>query len=189
MSGQKVVLDANVLYSNLSRDLLISLFAEGFYEAKWTEEITDEWVRHLLVNQPNVTPERNRRTVFLMHQILPSPLVENYHQHIGKVDLPDKDDRHVVAAAIASGARKILTWNLRDFPEQVLKAFGIVAESPDKFLAELVIERPLEVVSVFRRMRERFKKPPMSVEDFFESLMRHQMVQTAKHLERYCDLL
>jgi predicted nucleic acid-binding protein len=189
VSGQKVVLDANVLYGNLSRDLLISLFAEGFYEAKWTEEITDEWVRHLLANQPSVTPDKNRRTVFLMHQILPSPLVENYRQHIGQVDLPDKDDRHVVAAAIASGARKILTWNLRDFPDQVLKTFGIVAESPDKFLAELIIERPLEVVSVFRRMRERFKKPPMSVENFFESLARHRLDLTAKYLERYRDLL
>ena len=43
MSGQKAVLDANVLYGSLSRDLLISLFLEGFYEAKWTDEITDEW--------------------------------------------------------------------------------------------------------------------------------------------------
>lgn len=42
MSGSKVVLDANVLYGSLFRDLLLSLFAEGFYEAKWTEEITDE---------------------------------------------------------------------------------------------------------------------------------------------------
>ena len=82
MSGQKAVLDANVLYGSLSRDLLISLFSEGFYEAKWTDEITDEWVRHLLENQPNVTPDKNRRTVFLMHQIRPSPLVENYRQYI-----------------------------------------------------------------------------------------------------------
>jgi hypothetical protein len=42
MNGPKVVLDANVLYGNLSRDLLLSLFAEGLYEAKWTAEITDE---------------------------------------------------------------------------------------------------------------------------------------------------
>lgn len=189
MTKQKVVLDANVLYGHLSRDLLLSLFSEGFYEAKWTTEITDEWVRHLLANQPNVTPEKNRRTVFLMHQIQPSPLVENYRQYIGQVDLPDKDDRHVVAAAIASEARKILTWNLRDFPEQILKAFGIVAESPDKFLADLVIEQPIEVAGVFRRLRERFKKPPMSVETFFESLKRHRLDLTAKQLERYRDLL
>jgi len=163
---QRAVLDANVLYGNFPRDLLISLFAEGLYEAKWTGEITDEWVRHLLENLPDVTPEKNRRTVFLMHQIRPSPLVENYRQFIDRVDLPDHDDRHVVAAAIASGARKILTWNLRDFPERILKAFGIVAESPDKFMASLIIEHPSEVVTVFRRVRERFKKPPVSIEQF-----------------------
>lgn len=95
----------------------------------------------------------------------------------------------MVAAAIASGARKSLTWNLRDFPAQILGAFGVVAESPDKFLADLVIEQPLEVVGVFRRMRERFKKPPMSIDNFFESLAKHQLVQTARQLERYRDLL
>ncbi len=73
MTGQKVVLDANVLYGNLSRDLLISLFAECFYEAKWTEEITDEWVRHLLVNQPKVTPDKNRSQASGM---LPRPALE-----------------------------------------------------------------------------------------------------------------
>jgi hypothetical protein len=134
----------------------------------------------LLENQPNVTLEKHRRTVFLMHQIQPSPLVENYQQFVGQIDLPDKDDRHVVAAALAIGARKILTWNLRDFPAQILCAFGIVAESPDKFLADLVIEHPLEVVGVFRRMRERFKKPPMSIDQFFASLTKHQLALAAR---------
>lgn len=189
MSRQRVVLDANVLYGNLTRDLLLSLFSEGLYEAKWTSDIMDEWVGHLLDNQPNVTPEKNRRTVLLMHQIRPSPLVENHQQYIHRINLPDKDDRHVVAAAVASGARKILTWNLRDFPEQILSMFGIVAESPDKFLAALVIEQPFEVVVVLRRMRERFKKPPMSVDHFFESLKKHRLHHTAEQLERFRDLL
>lgn len=34
MSGQKVVLDANVLYGEFLRDLLLSLFFAGLYEAK-----------------------------------------------------------------------------------------------------------------------------------------------------------
>lgn len=62
MNKQKVVLDANILYGSFSRDLLLSLFAAGMYEAKWTEKITQEWVGHLLANNKNVQekicPER-----------------------------------------------------------------------------------------------------------------------------------
>ena len=189
MSGRKAVLDANVLYGEFVRDMLLSLFYEGIFEAKWTEEITGEWVRHLLENKPTLTREKVQNTVLQMHAIRPSPLVENYMQFIDKVDLPDRDDRHVLAAAIAADARKIVTWNLRDFPEKILAAFGIVAESPDKFLSDLVIEQPAEVARVFRTMRTRRKKAAHSVDDFLETMRRGGLGQTVRHLERWRDLL
>lgn len=189
MSGPKVVLDANVLYGEFVRDLLLSLFFDGIFEAKWTNEITDEWVRNLLENQPDIDREKNRETVIAMHTIRPSPLVENYQRYIEQIDLRDKNDRHVVAAAIASEARKILTWNLRDFPEQVLKGFGIVAESPDKFLADLIIEQPIAVADTFRTMRLRRRKPRMSVDVFIQALSDNRLKMAAKHLARYHDLL
>jgi predicted nucleic acid-binding protein len=189
MSGPKAVLDANVLYGEFVRDMLLSLFYEGLFEAKWTEEITAEWVRHLLGNKPTLTREAVQNTVMKMHLIRPSPLVDNYQQFIDKADLPDRDDRHVLAAAIASDARKIVTWNLRDFPEKILAAFGIVAESPDKFLSDLVNEQPAEVARVFRNMRARRKKTANSVDEFFETMKRGGLGLTVRYLERYRDLL
>lgn len=189
MSKQRAVLDANVLYGGFLRDLLLSVFAAGLYEAKWTEEITAEWVRHLLKNRSGVTAENNARTVLQMHQIRPSALVENYKHLIESIDLPDKDDRHVVAAAIACQAQKIVTRNLRDFPSEILGAFGIVAQSPDSFLSELIRENAEGVVAAFRAMRKRFKKPPMSVNDFFAALEKHELALTAKQLAHLRDLL
>jgi predicted nucleic acid-binding protein len=110
---QRAVLDANVLYSAFLRDVLMSLFAAKLYEAKWTQEITAEWVEHLLENSANkdksaVGRTQVARTVGLMQQIKPSALVKDYDHLIQQLELPDPDDRHVLAAAIASEANKIV---------------------------------------------------------------------------------
>ena len=178
-----------MLYESFGRDLLLSLFAAGIYEAKWTDQITKEWVGHLLTNRPDLSAANVARTVKNMNAIPPSALVQRYEQYIGTIDMRDKDDRHVVAAGIACGAQKVLTWNLGDFPNQILAVFGLVAESPDKFLSDLIIESPLSVVDVFKGVRERFKAPPMSVDYFFESLQKNRLVLTAKQLARYRDMM
>ncbi|WP_338844609.1 PIN domain-containing protein [Massilia sp. W12] len=189
MSKSKIVLDANVLYGSFLRDLLLSLFFAGIYEAKWTEKITREWVGHLLKNEPDITEVKIGRTLDLMNKIKPAALISNYERYIAEVNIPDKDDRHVVAAAIASGAQKIVTWNLSDFPNKVLKVFGVIAESPDKFISDLILDNPGAIVPVLKAMRERFKAPPMSVQDFFLRLDKNRLSMTAKQLERYRDLL
>ncbi len=189
MSKPKIVLDANVLYGNFLRDMLISLFFSGIYEAKWTEKITQEWVGHLLENRSDIPDSKISRTVMLMNKIKPAALVANYERYIDQIDIPDKDDRHVVAAAIASGAQKIITWNLGDFPNKVLKVFGVVAESPDKFISDLVVDNPPAILATLKEMRERFRTPPMSIDEFFERLQKNRLTMTAQQLQRYRDLL
>jgi hypothetical protein len=73
MSKERVVLDANVLYGAFLRDVLLSLFAVGLYEAKWTDQINEEWGRNLLANRPHINPDTIVRTVVRMNQINPSP--------------------------------------------------------------------------------------------------------------------
>lgn len=51
-------------------------------------------------------------------------MVNGYEEQIPIVNLPDPNDRHVVAAGITAGASIILTWNLRHFPAKELKKFG-----------------------------------------------------------------
>lgn len=189
MTKQKVVLDANVLYGSFLRDLLLSLFFAGVYEAKWTEKITQEWVGHLLNNRSDIPPTKVERTVSLMNMIKPAALVSNYERYIPQIDIPDADDRHVVAAAFACGAQKILTWNLSDFPNKVLKVFGVTAQSPDKYIADLIMDNPPSIVAIFKGVREKFKAPPMCVDEFFARLEKNNLILTAKQLERYRTLL
>lgn len=189
MRKATAVLDANVLYGSFIRDVMLSLFAAEMYEARWTDQITDEWVRHLTANRPDVTPEKVAKTVNAMNRISPNALVSNYEKYIGQITIPDVDDRHVVAAAIACSAQKIVTWNLSDFPNNILKTFGVVAESPDTFVLGLLIEDHEGVIEVLRGMRLRFKAPPVSVDGFFEKLRKNNFRLTTKFLERYRELL
>ena len=55
-----------------------------------------------------------------------------YEPLIDMIELPDRDDRHVLAAAIRCDASVIVTLNLGDFPSQALGKFSIEAQHPDE---------------------------------------------------------
>ena len=46
--------DANVLYPNTLRDLLIRIGQSGLVQAKWTNTILDEVFRNLAKNRPDL---------------------------------------------------------------------------------------------------------------------------------------
>ncbi|MFD7158258.1 hypothetical protein ACFV9C_26920 [Kribbella sp. NPDC059898] len=56
------VYDANVLYPNSLRDLLIRVAQAGLVQAKWTEQILDETFRNLKKNRPDLDSARLDRT-------------------------------------------------------------------------------------------------------------------------------
>jgi predicted nucleic acid-binding protein len=55
-----------------------------------------------------------------MKAVLPEAVVAAYRPLIPDLKLPDPDDRHVLAAAIAGKTPVIVTWNLKDFPARDL---------------------------------------------------------------------
>ncbi len=69
------------------------------------------------------------------------------------LDLPDADDRHVLAAAMAADADAIVTLNLRDFPGWALAPKGLRAVHPDEFLVELWRAHPAAVAAVVEAVR------------------------------------
>ena len=51
--------------------------------------------------------------------------VKRYSDLIPKLELPDANDRHVLAAAIRGKASYIVTFNLKDFPESYLQKYSL----------------------------------------------------------------
>lgn len=136
-----------------------------------------------------MTTDQTEYTKGQMRKIRPSALVERYEQYIDQIQIRDADDRHVIAAAIACGAQKIVTFNLRDFPHQVMSALGIVAESPDRFLFDLIVDDTDRVVEVLRTMRLRLKNPPLTADEFFAAMHKRDLHQSAVLLARQRDRL
>ena len=100
---------------------------------RWTARIHAEWIGNL-VAQGKVSKERLELTLDLMNRALPDADVRDWEAHMGGLALPDPDDCHVLAAALAADAGTILTMNFRDFPSSALTPYGVTAVHPDEFL-------------------------------------------------------
>lgn len=137
-----VVYDANVLYPSTLRDVLIRVGLARLVQPKWTDRILDEVFLNLSANRPDLDSARMDRTRRLMNDAIRDVTVTGYEHLIDQLDLPDPDDRHVLAAAIHAEAQVIVTRNLRDFPTEKLRLWGVEARHPDEFLTGLHQERP-----------------------------------------------
>jgi hypothetical protein len=121
-SNFTVIYDACVLYPAPLRDLLMRLALTDLYRARWTDMIHDEWTHSVLKQRTDLKAEDLKRTRSLMNAHVRDSLVTGFEHLIPSVELPDADDRHVVAAAIHGGASLIVTFNLKDFPAGTAQA-------------------------------------------------------------------
>lgn len=188
-SGFTVIYDACILYSAVNRDFFMRLGKSSLFRACWTRRIQDEWANALLRDRPDIDPARLERTKSLMNRSSLDCLVEGYEPLIEGLELPDKNDRHVLAAAIKSGASEIITFNLKDFPESALRRFGLNARHPDEFAASLFDLSTAEVLLAARRQRESLKSPPLTVDEFVSRIRSAGLPKTAKRLEGYSSEL
>lgn len=183
MPGFTALLDSCVLYPAPVRDLLIETANTHVYRARWSNHIHDEWTANVLKNNPKATAELLARTRQLMNDAVPDALITGYEDLIPSLTLPDPKDRHVLAAAIVGRADVIVTANLKHFPAKALEPYGLEAQHPDEFLThqrDLNHERFLQCV---KRIRSRLVNPPLTAEQYIESLRKCQLSLVADAIE------
>lgn len=66
-----VLCDANVLYGQWLRDLVMWLGDTALIQPRWTERIEQEWISNLLEHRPDLDAARVARTAALMNRALP----------------------------------------------------------------------------------------------------------------------
>ena len=182
------ILDANVLYPNTLRNLLLSLASDGLYHVKWTTEITQEWSRNLVADRPDIASKIDR-LVELVNLSVQDCLVEGYEYIIPTIELPDLNDRHVVAAAVVGHADAIVTFNLKDFPAELIDKFGVDVQHPDDFLMNQLQLRQFDALEVMRKVSGRYRNPQLSAKEFIELVSRNGLPQTAQYLQTHMGLI
>jgi predicted nucleic acid-binding protein len=165
------------------RDLLIRLAREGLIQARWTDAILDECFRSIIRRRPELEKPLER-TRSLMNAALPDCLILGYEDLVDTLDLPDPDDRHVLAAAIKSEAEAIVTANLGDFPAAVLSKYGIEAIHPDQFVLRLMDSDPSRVLGVLVRQAADLQNPPRTLADLLIMLEAIGLTATVEGLRQ-----
>ena len=184
------LLDACVLFPVAVCDSLMSVAATGLYAPKWTQRIEGEWTRSLEQKSGRPPGSYNVRRDAMRDAAPDWEVPEHAWSRIAAcLQLPDPDDVHVLAAAIAGHADCIVTANLKDFPESALAPFGIQVIHPDEFLIAQMDLDSLSVLAAFKEQRARLKNPAYTPSAFADALERNALVLTAQRLREAAALI
>lgn len=156
---RRALLDACVLYPTVMREIVLGTAATGAFEPLWSARILEEWRRAALRLGPGQGAMAEGE-IALLRARWPGAEVAWPPGSEAALDLPDPDDRHVLAAAIAGGADGVVTLNLVDFPRRVLSRHGLAPHHPDTLLASLAGDEVAAVVEVVRAEAERLSGEP-----------------------------
>lgn len=184
-----VIYDACVLYPAPVRDLLLRIATTGIVRARWSERILDECFRSIVAQRPDLAPQALERTRRLMREAVPDCMVTGFEHLEDGLDLPDPDDRHVLAAAIRANAQTIVTFNLRDFPDHVLERYDIESKHPDEFVLDSLDLAPGAVVQCVTDQVSALRNPPMTMAEVLDTLGRLGLVQSVARLRELLAVL
>lgn len=154
-----------MLYPPVLREILIRAAAAGLFTPLWSDRILEEWARATR-KLGGMAEAEARGAIALLGAAFPQAMVRAQPGLEARLHLPDENDIHVLAVAIAGSADAILTFNSADFPRHVLAAEGVARREPDGFLWELYSHHPGpmgEVLSQVRAEAERMAGVPVSL--------------------------
>lgn len=166
----KVLLDTCVLYPTVMREVLLGAAGQGLFVPLWSARILEEWARAARKLGPEGEAQA-RGEVALTRAAWPKAEVTWKPSLEGRLWLPDPNDTHVLAAAIAGNADVIITLNASDFPRNVLAEEGLSRVDPDGFLLGLWQAEPgvmAQVGDAVHAQAEALSGKPWAIRDLMK---------------------
>ena len=178
------VLDACVLVPTALCDTLLRLAEAAFYRPLWSDRILGEVQDAIMIVRPDLDEARVERRIATMASTFEDASVTGWEAVSAGLDLPDPDDRHVLAAAITGGAQAIVTFNLKDFPAEALHPRSIQARHPDDFLLDQLDLLPSHVLELLSQQAADLQHPRTDLAGVLAALQRCGVPNFAEAVRR-----
>lgn len=166
------VLDACVMVPVSLCDILLRLAEERMFRPVWSKRILEEASVAIKAVHPDIPEGLIDRRIQFMGKGFPGACVGGIESIEVALELPDEDDRHVLAAAIRSRADAIVTANIKDFPAEITANFDVEVIHPDDFLMSQLDMRSRTVLDTLLAQANAAKNPRLSLDDVLNSLAR-----------------
>lgn len=141
MTRDRVVVDANVLYSRFLHELIGRCGVFGIYDLFWSDELLAETER-VLVREKGLTEEQAQATVRLVRTAFPQNRIDQTAIDPAitlSAYTTDPGDEHIVALAICANADILVTAD-RGFRGAALRDdHGVRLRNPDAYLTDLLV--------------------------------------------------
>lgn len=148
----RFVLDACVLFPNVMRSALLAVAETGAYEPIWSPRLLEEWRRAGHRHGPDVGVAAEAEIALLALRFPKARRATP--ENLERFYLPDENDIHVLALAVAESADGIITVNRKDFPRHILAEEGLSRADPDAFLVGAAQANPGPISLALRRVAE-----------------------------------
>lgn len=147
----------------------MSLDKTKLLRIRWTEEVIREAAISIGRRYPG-SAESIEQKLLAYSQVFGGSRVSGYEHLIGSLGCRDPKDEHVLAATIVSKSRYLLSFNLRDYPEDAYQRFGVTVTHPDDFLSLTANNQSEAFAHTVAQWLAIFVNPQISVKEASVSL-------------------
>lgn len=188
----RVFLDANVIVDAQVRDIFCRLDKADLIDLRWSAHILAE-VRRALVDNLEREPAKVDRLLRTLERAFPLAAVSGFDRLIEDFDLPDPDDRHVVAAAVHGECDLLVTYNERDIPGSAVEDHDLLVLTTDSALVLMAQWFAQELPGVVEAQVAALKSPATTTDSFLDRLAERTplgatAIGDALGIERFQDL-
>lgn len=183
------LLDANVLHPAFLRGAMLWFADERLFRPAWSQDILAEWRRSLQRRHTDIGEDQVNHLQAVMTDEFADAEVTGYQAITGALDLPDPDDRHLLAAAIVGRCNGIVTANLKHFPAEKVAPYNIEIVHPDDFIVNIIDLQPGRAVAACKRHRAAMTRSKPGQDEYLERFRSCGLVQAHGRLSQHKELL